>query len=218
MKGDRTFGRDFTKLSKDGFDAFRDMRLARLAIFDGHTDDAKTLVKQAAASLGKSSKDDSVFSKAASDITPPLHMTEGQQERNNDTTQVKWIPIDGQMALTEGYDLTPEKTAAIGKANQALKGGDRKAAVDTLKLAGINMNYVMTLAPIDKTTKSVDQASSDLQSGKFYEANLDLKKIEDSVVYDSIDVVGTPAAATKTDQSAKTTVNGSNAPSQPKVN
>ena len=211
---DKTLDRDFTKLSKEGFNAFRDLRLARLAIFDGHTDQATTLVKQAQGSLDKASKDDTAFMKAASDINPPKQMQQDAQKRSTDKTPVKWLPIDGQVALTEGYKVTPDTTAAIGKANQSLKSGDRKSAIDTLKLAGIDMNYVMALTPLEKTSKAVDQASGDLANGKYYEANLDLKKVEDGVVYDSIDVVGNPAAMTKTsdatpksDQGAKTAMN-----------
>lgn len=212
---DKTVDRDFTKLSKDGFTAFRNLRLARLAIFDGRTDEAQKLVKQAQGSLDKASKDDTAFLKAASDITPPKRMTEGAQEKSTDTTPVKWLPIDGQMALTEAYAVTPENAAAIGKANQSLKNGDRKGAMDTLKLAGIDMDYVMALVPLEATTDTVDQAASDLKDGKYYEANLDLKKAEDGVVYDSIDVVGSPAAkASKTSDnssSGNSSASGKNA-------
>ena len=63
--------KDLGKLSVDGAAAYQDIGLARLAIYNGKTDDATRLVNDAMASLNRAKSDDAVFNKAESDLTPP---------------------------------------------------------------------------------------------------------------------------------------------------
>ncbi|MCB8840793.1 YfdX family protein [Aurantimonas sp. VKM B-3413] len=218
--------RDFTQLSKEGFNAFHDIRLARLAIFQGETKQAVKLVSSAQASFKKAENDRTSFMKAMADIKPPqganqngMNGNTGQSTASSaanggqgETTRiaqtgddngkpVNWLPIDAQVNLAKGYTVTADNTQSVNKANQSLKQGDRKGALDTLKLAGIDVQYTMALAPVDKTWNQLQAAAKDLNANKFYEANLDLKAIEDSVVLDAVNVVGTPATKTSsTDQ------------------
>ena len=226
-KVDKTADRDFTKLSKDGFAAFRDLRMARLAIFDGKTKEATKLLDQAKSSMQKASKDDTQFMKAADQITPPkgvsndaakAAMTRNDQSGSNDqmttasttsnaskgegnsSSPIAWLPIDGRMSVGEDYSVTPEKTAAVKKANDSLKKGDRKDALDTLKLAGVDVQYAMVVAPLDLTRTQINTASKDMSAGKYYEANLALKKVEDAVM---VDAVGTPTMTSAGSGTAK---------------
>ncbi len=59
------------KLSKDGAQAFRDMHLARIAIFEAEPAQAKDLIGKAQAALTKAKTDEAVFMKAEADLRSP---------------------------------------------------------------------------------------------------------------------------------------------------
>jgi hypothetical protein len=52
------------------------------------------------------------------------------------------------MTLSEDYVDTPAKSAGVAKANQQFKAGDHKSAMETLKLADINVSFVSEIAPV----------------------------------------------------------------------
>ncbi|GEP01715.1 YfdX family protein [Methylobacterium haplocladii] len=197
------------KLSSDGAGAFRDMHLARLAIFDADPAQAKTLVGKARTALATAKTDESVFTKAEADLKPPgaakpaaAQSKSGGTASGTDMTKpVTWLPVDGQLVLGEDFIATPQKSAAVADANQSLEKGDRKGATEKLKLAGIDVNFTMAVLPLDRTTSDVDQAATLLDQGKYYEANAILKQAEDGMRFDMVDTTAIPqkaAAATGT--------------------
>ena len=152
---------DFGKLSKDGRNSLRDIRLARLDIFDGHIDRAKADIAKATTSLGRAQSDETVFTKAESELKPPAGMnTKSATAGQASTTPVEWLPVDGAMTLGEDYVATPDKTSGVAKANDKLAKGDRKGAMDELKIANVDVNFLVELAPLKATLAGVKQASS----------------------------------------------------------
>jgi hypothetical protein len=199
--------RDVGKLSKDGAQAFRDLHLARIAIFDADPARAKTLIGQAQAALAKARTDEAVYTKAEADLHSPAKQakTASQAETAKSVDTAKpadaatasaepkaWLPVDGQLTLGEDFVATPTKAAAVATANKSLEKGDRKAAVDGLKLAGVDVNFVLAVVPLNQTVTDVDQAAGLIGQGKYYEGNALLKKAEDGVRFDVVDVLGTP--------------------------
>ena len=83
----------------------------------------------------------------------------------------------------------------MAKANEQLKKGDQKQAMETLKLSEINVALVMQVAPLDKTVSGIDSAAQLIDSGKYYEGNQALKGIEDGLRFDVADVSGGPKTA-----------------------
>ena len=63
--------KDFGRLSADGFSAFNDVHLARIAIFDGKTDEAAKFIADAQSALAKAKTDKAVLTKAESEIKAP---------------------------------------------------------------------------------------------------------------------------------------------------
>lgn len=175
---------DFGKMSVQGAKAFRDLQLARLAIFDADPASARTLISDAKTAIGKAQKDDTIFVKAELELRAPGKST---QNANLDTTRVAWLPVDGQMIVDENYVASPQKTAAIADANKSLERGDRKGATDKLKLAGINVDFTMAVVPLAKTTSDIDQAAMQIDDGKYYEANTTLLQAENGVRFDVAD-------------------------------
>ncbi|AWN50809.1 YfdX family protein [Methylobacterium sp. 17Sr1-1] len=209
----KAIDQDVGKLSKDGAQAFRDMHMARIAIFDADPAQAKSLIGKAQAALAKAKTDDAVFTKAEADLKTPADMAapkdtnaadkNAEQPAPTNTAskdmtaagKVAWVPVDAQMTLGEDFVATPEKASAVNEANKSLAKGDQKGAIETLKLAHVDVNFVMAVLPLDMTTADVNQAAALIGQGKYYEANAALKTAEDGMRFDVIDAVGLPQKA-----------------------
>ena len=161
--------RDFGRVSKDGFGAMRDVSMARWAIFNGDTNGAKLDIQKANSALKRAQSDDSVFMKAESALTPPAGVTQPKAADNAQpsTQTVKWLPVDGAMALDEDYTASPAKSAGVSKANAQLKNGDHEGAMQTLKLAGVNISFDEAVVPLNATMAGVNKAETLLDSGEF---------------------------------------------------
>jgi len=174
----------------------RDIRMARLAIFDGNTGQAKTDIDNAASALEKAKSDDSVYTKAYSELKAPAGTTQkGDAGGAQDATPIKWLPVDGAFTLGEDYIATPEKKAAVEKANQRMKQGEHDNAMDALKLAHVDVTFDVEVAPLQKTIEGVTKAQSLIDAGHYFQANQALKSVEDGTRYDVEDLVGTPKKA-----------------------
>ncbi len=190
---------DAARLSKDGYAAIRDISQARLAIFNGQPGQAKTFTNEAQTAFEKAQRDDRVFTKAESDLRAPAGKTQPGSGTGASTTPIAWIPVDGSLTLSEDYVDTPEKAAGVAKANKQFKEGDRKHAVETLKMVNIDVGFVSEVAPVDKTMAGIKKADQLIGEGKYYEANQALKGVEDGYRFDVTDVdAGPEGAANKT--------------------
>jgi hypothetical protein len=74
----------------------------------------------------------------------------------------------------------------VDKANESFKKGDHATGLQELRLGEIDVNYTRWWLPIAPTETHLDQAIKLARESKYYEANLALKAIEDSVTIDSI--------------------------------
>lgn len=162
------------KISEQGFAAVQDVRLARLAIFQGVPEHAVKLADTAAKLLA----DDSVEWKKFAKTNKHVALIGDQ-----------YIAIDGTVGISENFIATPEKQAAIKNANEQLAKGDKKGAVETLRLADIAVTQKLYLLPLKHAQKTVADAQKLLGEKKYYEANLALKAVEDSVVVDDTGVI-----------------------------
>ena len=189
----QTADRDFGKVSNDGFNAFRDVRSARLAIFDGKPEQAQKEIKAAATSLQKASTDDSVFVRAEADLKTPKGMTQPTSTTASATSgAIQWLPVDGTMTIGEDYVNSPQKAAGVAKANAQLKSGDHAHALETLKLAGVDVSFDTAVAPLQKSIAGVNQAEQLADAGKYYEANQALKGVQDGIRFDEQDLLAVP--------------------------
>lgn len=210
------------RLSADGIAAYRDVHLARLAIYDAKPDQARMFVSHAQSSLDKAKGDETAFTKAEADLKPPAGMdtaatmgADGRKAADPEAAgkpapshaAVKWLPVDAQLVLADDFVArNKDQQKAVDEANQHLKAGDRKGAMDRLKLAGVDVDFTLAVVPLDKTTQDVDQAAKLIQDGKYYEANSALKAAEDGIRYDVIDTTAVPkatAAATPSQDKGK---------------
>jgi hypothetical protein len=204
---------DAGKLSKDGAQAFRDLQLTRLAIFEANPTQAKDMIAKAQAAFAKAKTDDTVFMKAEADLKTPTDMAghKGMAQSATATDakpskdQVAWVPVDAQLTLGDDFVATPAKASAVTEANKNLAQGDQKGAIEKLKLAHVDVNFTMAVLPLDKTIADVNQAATLIGQGKYYEANAALKSAQDGMRFDVIDAVALP-------QTGKAAAGGSMAP------
>ncbi len=162
----------------EAYRAMREIRAARFAIFDGSTEAAQTLVDAALSDIAKAktAAAEAMPTNAKAAIAPDL------------------APFDVWMAVGEDYVLTPAKQQSIAKANEHLAKGDQQKAAETLRLANINILTNAAMVPTVSAAEHLTEASQLLKAGKYYDANLALKAIEDSVIIQSFDVDGVPQA------------------------
>lgn len=158
------------KISQQGFTAVQDVRMARLAIFQGVPEHAVKLSDAAAKLLADDSADWKAFSRI---------------DKNAALIGDQYIAIEGTIGISENFIATPEKQEAIKKANEQLTKGDQKGAIETLRLADIAVTQKLYLLPLKHAQKAISDAQKLLGEKKYYEANLALKAVEDSVTLNS---------------------------------
>jgi hypothetical protein len=196
--------RDFLKLSADGANAFRAMHQARLAIFEADPAAAKKLVADSRAALAKAKTDSTAFLKAEADFKVPQGMKSAPAAVAGPA--IAWLPIDGQLGLSEDFVATPAKAAAVADANKRLEKGQRKEAIERLQLADVSVTFTMAVVPLDRTIADMDQAAKFMDEGKYYEANAAMKKAEDGIRYDVVvAAVAMPSTAGASKESAPKT-------------
>ena len=212
--------KDFGKLSADGSRAFEDLTLTRLAIYDGRIADAKKYVNEADTAFGKAKTDEAVFTKAQADLkTPtskdasanknlsgaaPMTNVEGEKiagapngmlnEMADQKKPIAWLPIDGAITINEDYTANPAKTAAVADANKSLKSGDRKSAMEKLKLADMNVDVTLAIIPLEQTIKYARQAAGLIDENKYYEASQVLRQAQDNLRFDVANISGVPTS------------------------
>jgi hypothetical protein len=212
--------KDFGKLSADGSRAFEDLTLTRLAIYDGRIGDAKKYVNEADTALRKAKTDETVFTKAQADLkTPPskdasanktvsgaapVTNVEGEKipgasngmpaEMADQKKPIAWLPIDGAITINEDYTANPAKTAAVADANKSLKSGDRKSAMEKLKLADMKVDVTLAVIPLEQTIKYTHQAASLINDNKYYEASQVLRQAQDNLRFDIASIPDTPTS------------------------
>lgn len=190
-KAQQTAQKVLDQVSREADVAVREAGFARVAIFDGQVDQAKKLLEDAKANLAKAKLN-------APTLTVSVQAVEKSGGKTLDTQKVTQtsdlLPIDASLALSEDYVATPEKAAKVKEANEHLKKGNHPKAMQVLKEADIGVSVSRVLMPLQRTIDEVDGALKQVNAGKYYEANLTLKGIEDGLIVDSV-VLDAPEGA-----------------------
>lgn len=131
---------------------------------------AKELTNEASALLSDDSTEWAKFAKP------------GKKTNLNDD---QYIVINASVGISESYVATPEKEAAIKIANEKMAKGDKKGAMEELRLAGVGVMENQYLMPLKQTRNALADAQKLLDKKQYYEANLALKGAEDGIIVDS---------------------------------
>jgi hypothetical protein len=178
------------KFSQAGQDAFGNIRMARVDLFNGQTDAAMKEMKAAQVSL--------ITAKAEA----PTFVTNTQTKEmgkvvgtTNDVYTAKAVPVGGDLVLADNFQLTEQHKPVLAKAKEHLAKGDKKAAVEVLKAGNIDVSYNRQWLPIASAEKNLDKAITLATAKQYYDANLALKAIEDGVQMDTVSFDVPPAAS-----------------------
>lgn len=170
------------KTTDDAFYALRAVQAARLAIFNGSIAEAVKLVNEAKTDMLK-----------AKDEAKNFEILTHKTAKGGDV----YVPFDTSMTLAEGFKPTTEKQASINKANQHLAKGEHKHAMEVLKAANIDVTIVAAMIPVNASLQHINDTEMLMNEKKFYEANLVLKAIQDSVIIDAYSIDAIPKQGKK---------------------
>jgi hypothetical protein len=184
--------REMRNFSEAGNSAMRDIRDARFAIFDGNPQTAMTLMQSAKAALLQARTE--APTAARTENRAPAGAAAGPTWNAG---EVQRVPFDGQLVLADNFVMTPEKQAHINKADEHMKKGEHEKALEELRLGEVDVSYTQHLIPIAQSQKHLERAIALAKDGRYYEANLALKAIEDSVMAESVSFEDLPKYAAK---------------------
>ncbi len=182
---------DLTKVSKEGYGAIRAIHLARIAIFNGDTKLAQELLGKAKTDLDAATKDAHTFAVHAKAAD---HGEKGSDKSAGGKMDL--IPIDGEIAIADTFVPSDDKKKHIESANEHIKSGRSKEALEELRLGEVDVVFARLMLPLESTKKRVADAEKLASDHKWYEANLALKAAEGGLVIESVDLLGSPVAST----------------------
>jgi hypothetical protein len=172
--------KDLVKVSGDTQTSMSDVDGARLAIFDGQPDQARTFIDAAVTRIQAAVKD---AGKYALDIKAP---------KAGDS----YVPFNANLTVLNTFEPSAKKAKHIAEANKHLRNGKSQEAIKALKLADIDVAVTASMLPVNFAKARIEQAAKLVSQSKYYEANMALKAVDDAVVVDTyaIDAVPKPKA------------------------
>ncbi|EBT4809768.1 YfdX family protein [Salmonella enterica] len=162
--------RAIDNIAQAGNTAMQDVQLARIALFDGDTSGAKRLLNDAKRKINDDQTDWSKYIK------------------KNKKTPIDgdgYVVINATMSVSEDYQASEAKNKAVRDANEKIKNGDKKGALEVLKLAGITVSESQVLMPLKATRNDIQKALDLFNEGKYYQSNLMLLSAEEGIIVDT---------------------------------
>lgn len=199
---------DFGRLSQEGLRAFADVDVARRAIIGKDQKIATDALADANQTLARASKDNRQFLKAENELHPAPAVPAGHPGRLPSSTAVAdpvlWLPVLGQYVISSQAKQSPGQQQAIAEANDLMKKGNSRAAAEGLEKAGVDVQFVLAIAPQQVFTADVYRASVLFEGGKTDEAVAALTEAQESLRFVSEDnVLGTAAKKPASTQPAQ---------------
>jgi hypothetical protein len=170
------------KTVDEAMQGLRQIHAARLAIFNGDTDVA--LKHVTAAEVDFTATEQAINTHQVATTAP-------------NSKADAYIPFDMTVGLAEGFVPTEEMTDPLREAGQQFEQGNHKNAIEVLRLANIDVTVSAGLLPARASLVHVQDAIKLIDAKKYYEANLALKALEDSVVFESYSADTVPAQGSK---------------------
>ncbi|EBM4324726.1 YfdX family protein [Salmonella enterica] len=162
--------RAIDNIAQAGNAAMQDVQLARVALFDGDTRGAKHLLNDANKKINDDQTDWAKYIR---------------KDKKTPIDGDGYVVINATMAISEDYQASEAKNKAVRDANEKLKKGDRKDAIEVLKLAGITVSESQVLMPLKATRNDLQKAINLFNEGKYYQSNLMLLSAEEGIILDT---------------------------------
>lgn len=173
--------------------AIREIQQARIALFQGETDAAAKLVSAANDNLGAARKLVGEHGIERTDATGGgKDAGKGGGQHGAKGPADAWLPLQTSFALAEGFVPAEQHQDTLQKAGSQMQGGDERGAAESLRLGEIDFALSAAMLPANASLKHVQDAERLIGEKKFFEANLALKAVEDSVVVETWSAAAIP--------------------------
>ena len=163
---------DLIKVSEDARMTMRNVDGARIALFNGMPDKAQIYADAAVTRASAALNDADKYA-----MDTKASKKDGQ----------KYLPFDAGLSVAEMLEPTKVKREHAASINRHLHSGVTRKNVEALKVEGVNVAITTDLLPIKTARSHIEDAARLIGKGKYYEANLALKAVEDSVVTEVFD-------------------------------
>lgn len=168
---------DLVRVSEDALKTMRDVGSARLALFNGLPGQAQVYIDAAVTRSAAALKD---ADKYALDL----------KASNKDGE--KYVPFNAGLTVAETLEPSKEMQKHTAGANRHMRRSETKKAMETLKVDEIDFAIATDLLPIQTAKTHIEDAARLIGEGKYYEANLALKAVQDSVITEILDTDAVP--------------------------
>ena len=168
--------RELINISSDTALAMRYVRNARMNIFNGMPHKARVFAIGAATRINAALADNNV---TALDIREPANDLRKGEE---------YVPFIANLAIVEDFTRSEAKTVHVEKANSYLRKGEPGKALHELHLGNIDVVMTSEMVPLKLVRSRITSAANLIGKGKYIEANLALKAVEDSVVIETFGI------------------------------
>lgn len=167
-KADPTYAtqKEFLKASDDGLAVLKQVHEARAALYDGKSDEAAKLLDAAASSM----------STAKGDMQKLL-----VADTKSGSDDPVLLPVDVQISYGENFVPTDDLQQALSDAGDQIKANQPDQALETLRMASLDMQVVAAMMPMDQAATHLADAQKALSSGDASGAQVALAALEESV-------------------------------------
>jgi len=167
----------FLKTADEALEAVTQVHSARLALFNNEPDAAADHVRAAKSAL----------TDTESDLSALL-----MRDFTLVDTENNYLPFDMSMSLTEDFDATEENKLALQRAYGLFESAEPEDAIEVLRVAEIDVRVSAAMLPFEATLTRLDDALGNIGDKDYFDANLDLKAIEDSVIVNTFSIDAVP--------------------------
>ncbi len=164
--------------AEEALDAVSQTHAARLALFENDIAGARTYIDGAFNALSAAEND------LGERMIADFDMVGSEPE---------YLPFDMSMKLTENFSATEENKLALQRAYGLFETAEPDDAIEVLKIAEIDVQVSTAMLPTAETMQHLTTAQDLLNAGKYFETNLELKAITDSIIVRSFSIDAIPA-------------------------
>jgi hypothetical protein len=168
---------DSIKVSEDALMTMRNVGSARLALFNGSPAKAQ-IYTDAAVTRATATLNDA--DKYALDIN--ASKKDGE----------KYVPFNAGLTVAETLEPNNERLKAIANSSKPQGKSESQKATEPLKVDEIGVAVSTELLPIQAAKTHIEDAAKLIGEGKYYQANLALKAVQDSVITEIVDTSAIP--------------------------
>ncbi|WP_172328826.1 YfdX family protein [Mangrovicoccus sp. HB161399] len=194
-KADYATQDEFLKASDEGLQVLSKIHQARAELYDGQKDAAAKLLDEASTQLGT----------AKGDLKQML-----VADTKSGSEDPVYLPVDVQIGYGETFVPDDSSRQALSEAGAQLQSDQPDKALETLRVANLDMQVIAAMMPLDQASAHLSDAQKAIGSGDTASAQASLAALEDSVVVQGWNIDAIPKQGDKAVQqsSAADTVGG----------